>query len=109
MPLPLLFDSWDCRPASVPPRSRLYSLKPIGIGTPFVESLTGYVSRLADAHGVSVGKLVDRELSLMGAKPSRAFGPFVPRDPTTPRGKGRDVERSVRSFPWDNTFFLDVY
>ena len=28
----------------------------------FVESLTGYVSRLADAHAVSVGNLVGREL-----------------------------------------------
>ena len=79
MPLPLLFESWDCRPATVPPRSRLYSLKPIGIGTPFVESLTGYVSRLADAHAVSVGNLVGRELSLVGSKPTHPFGPFVPR------------------------------
>ena len=83
MPLPRLFDSWECSLAAVPPRSRLYSLKPMGIGTPYVESLTGYVSRLADAHAVSVGNLVDRELLVMGAKPSRAFGPFVPRDPTT--------------------------
>ncbi|MGA9059897.1 MAG: TniQ family protein [Terriglobia bacterium] len=67
----------------MPPRSRLYSLTPVGISTPFVESLTGYVSRLADAHAVSVGSLVDRELSVMGTKPPRAFGPFVPRDPTT--------------------------
>jgi len=82
MPLPLLFESWDCRPATVPPRSRLYSLKPMGIGTPFVESLTGYVSRLADAHAVSVGNLVGRELSLVGSKPTHPFGPFVPRAQT---------------------------
>jgi hypothetical protein len=47
-----------------------------------VESLTGYVSRLADAHAVSVASLVDRELSVMGTKPLRPFGPFMPRDPT---------------------------
>ena len=82
MPLPPLFESWDCRPATVPPRSRLYSLTPVGISTPFVESLTGYVSRLADAHAVSVASLVDRELSVMGTKPLRPFGPFMPRDPT---------------------------
>src|SRR5437016_2319425 len=50
-PLPLL-DSWDCEPPALPPRSRLYALEPIGIGTPHVESLTGYVSRIADAHAV---------------------------------------------------------
>ncbi len=66
----------------MPPRSRLYSLRPIGLGTSFVESLTGYVSRLADAHAVSAGNLVERELSVLGAKPARPFGAFVPRDPT---------------------------
>ena len=29
------------------PRSSLYCLKPIGIGTPNVESLGGYISRIA--------------------------------------------------------------
>jgi AraC-like DNA-binding protein len=81
-PLPL-FDSWDCTPAVSPPRSRLCSLQPMGIGTPFVESLTGYVSRLADAHAVSVGDLVGRELLVVGSKPARPFGPFVPRDKPT--------------------------
>lgn len=91
MRLPLLFDCWDCTAPGLPPRSRLYSLKPIGIGTPFVESLTGYVSRLADAHAVSVADLVGRELSLVGSKPVRPFGPFVPRNTTTgPHGfRGR--------------------
>lgn len=56
------YSSWDCSPAILPPRSRLYPLTPIGIGTPFVESLSGYVARLADAHAVSVGNLVVREL-----------------------------------------------
>ena len=57
-----VFDSWDCTPPTMPPRSRLYALQPIGIGTPFVESLSGYLARLADAHAVSVGNLVIREL-----------------------------------------------
>src|SRR5215211_5768424 len=42
----------------LPPRSRLYSLVPIGLGTPYVESLTSYVSRLAVAHCLEVGKLI---------------------------------------------------
>ena len=49
-------------PAAVPPRSRLYSLEPIGIGTPETESLTSYISRLAAAHSVRVRDLVISEL-----------------------------------------------
>jgi hypothetical protein len=44
-----------------------YAIEPIGIGTPFVESLSGYVARLADA--VSVGNLVVRELSALVSTP----------------------------------------
>lgn len=40
-------------------------MQPIGIGTPFVESLSGYLARLADAHAVSIGNLVLRELSTL--------------------------------------------
>lgn len=77
---PLTFDHWDCKLPPIPPRSRLYSLKPIGIGTPFVESLSGYVARLADAHAVSVGDLVGRELSAFASKPLLSFGPFMRRN-----------------------------
>src|ERR1700732_653474 len=44
-----VFDSRDSTPPILPQRSRLYAVEPIGIGTPFVESLSGYVARLADA------------------------------------------------------------
>lgn len=64
-----LFDSWDCTLPPLPKRSRLYALKPLGIGTPLVESLSGYVARLADAHAVSLGNLVGRELSALVANP----------------------------------------
>ena len=64
-----IFDSWDCTPPILPPRSRLYAIEPLGIGTPFVESLSGYVARLADAHAVSVGNLVVRELSALVSAP----------------------------------------
>ena len=63
------FDSWNCTTPVLPPRSRLYALEPIGIGTPFVESLSGYIARLAEAHAVSVGDLVGRELSPSVSKP----------------------------------------
>ncbi|MDR3580518.1 MAG: TniQ family protein [Oryzomonas sp.] len=38
----------------------LYSLKPIGVGTPFVEGLSSYLARLAAAHMVSVSALLRR-------------------------------------------------
>jgi hypothetical protein len=57
------FESWSLSSPPVPPRSRLYSLEPIGIGTALVESLTGYAARFAEAHSVSVGDLVGRVLS----------------------------------------------
>lgn len=45
---------WDLTCPAIPPRSRLFHLAPIGIGTPWTESLTGYLARLAEAHGVLV-------------------------------------------------------
>ena len=46
----------------MPPRSRLYPLVPVGVGTPYTESLTSYITRLADAHCVTTKVLVLREL-----------------------------------------------
>ena len=51
------------------PRSHLYSLQPIGMGSPQVESLTGYVSRLADAHCVSPGSLIASEFKCLLSQP----------------------------------------
>jgi transcriptional regulator with XRE-family HTH domain len=61
MPLDALYDDWDLETPEIPERSRLYCLKPVGIGTCQVESLTGYVARLAEAHDLSVGNLVGRK------------------------------------------------
>ncbi len=58
-----VFESWDLAIEPVVARSRLYSLAPAGVGTAFVESLTGYVARLAEAHAVSAADLVRREVS----------------------------------------------
>jgi hypothetical protein len=43
--------------------TKLFSIKPIGLNTELVESQTSYISRLADAHCVSVGTLVGKELA----------------------------------------------
>jgi transcriptional regulator with XRE-family HTH domain len=45
-------------PAPISPRSRLYRLTPVGLGTNVVESLTSYVARLAGAHQLRVGILL---------------------------------------------------
>lgn len=50
----MAYDLWNLAPRALPPRSRLYSLQPMAIGTPRVESLTSYIMRLAEAHTVSV-------------------------------------------------------
>jgi hypothetical protein len=55
-------EAWDLVVPSLTARSRLYSLAPTGISTAFVESLSGYVERLAAAHAVSAGSLIGREL-----------------------------------------------
>ncbi len=47
---------------SLPKRSRLYNLEPIGIGTPYTESLSGYFTRLAYAHCVAPKELAVKEV-----------------------------------------------
>lgn len=58
-----LYQSLDVQKAAIPPRSRLYHLEPIGVGTPYVESLTGYVARLAQQHCVTVKQLILTEIA----------------------------------------------
>lgn len=64
-----VFEAWDLAPRPLRPRSRLYSMAPEGMGTSFVESLGGYVVRLAEEHAVSTGDLIRRELSLHASPP----------------------------------------
>jgi hypothetical protein len=40
---PIPFEVWAPALEAPPPRSRLYSLEPIGIGTPEVESLSNHL------------------------------------------------------------------
>ena len=68
-----VYQSWDLTPPKAPPRSRLYHLKPIGVGTPRTESCTGYIARLAKEHCVSVHSLFSRELG-SAANNSNLFG-----------------------------------
>ena len=54
-----ILEPWDLTTPVVPPRARFYPLEPIGVGTPLVEGLTGYLLRLAEAHAVPVAALTD--------------------------------------------------
>jgi hypothetical protein len=60
---------WSPEKLQLPERSRLYHLLPVGIGTPFVESLTSYIARLAESHSVLPGILMSRELASVVEKP----------------------------------------
>ncbi|MDH3674029.1 MAG: TniQ family protein [Anaerolineae bacterium] len=57
------YPTWKLALPQLPPRSRLYHLCPLGLGTPLVESLTSYLVRLAQAHCVSVGQLLRHEIA----------------------------------------------
>uniref|UniRef100_B8HXB7 TetR family transcriptional regulator n=1 Tax=Cyanothece sp. (strain PCC 7425 / ATCC 29141) TaxID=395961 RepID=B8HXB7_CYAP4 len=61
--VPFTFSTWDLSKPLTPARSSLFSLKPIGVGTAAVESLTGYIARLAEAHCIWPGDLLAAEFS----------------------------------------------
>jgi hypothetical protein len=54
---------WSPKPLEIPKRSRLFSLEPIGVGTPYTESLSSYLCRLAQEHCVTSHKLVMGEIA----------------------------------------------
>lgn len=54
---------WSPKPLEIPKRSRLFSLEPIGVGTPDTESLSSYLCRLAQEHCVTSGKLIVGEIA----------------------------------------------
>ncbi len=63
MPDSITYESWNCDLTdALPKRSYLYHLRPIGVGAAHVESLTGYIARLAEAHSVPTSVLLTRQL-----------------------------------------------
>ncbi len=50
---------------TIPRRSELYHLEPIGIGTHYVESLTGYAARLAQEHSVTPSTIMKRVIDMV--------------------------------------------
>jgi len=63
------YEEWDETIPPLPSRSRLYRLEPIGIGTPYVESLTSYIARLAELHCISPKTLVMYEILPLQNRP----------------------------------------
>ena len=55
-------DFWPDEHLPVPPRSQLFSLPMIGVGTPGQEALSSYLVRLANLHSVNPNVLVSRVL-----------------------------------------------
>jgi hypothetical protein len=62
---------WDLSNYEIPPRSYFYHLNPIGIGTPYVESLLSYLTRLAYEHSLPLGKLLLLIWQLNSSSPKR--------------------------------------
>ena len=54
---------WNPKPLKIRQPSHLFSVEPIGIGTAITESLSSYLSRLAQEHCVSLQKLIMGEIS----------------------------------------------
>jgi AraC-like DNA-binding protein len=52
------YEHWDLPLPDLPPRSILYQIRPIGIGTPETECLTSYMARLANTYHVTIGCLL---------------------------------------------------
>ena len=93
---PIRFEVWAPAREAPPLRSRLYSLEPIGIGTPEVESLSSYLNRLAQAHCVTVSALIAHELvphvgTPASARARRAASPSR----GVPRGLGQPLARRI--------------
>ncbi len=49
---------WSPKPLELPLRSRLFHIEPVGIGTPYTESLSSYLNRLAQEHCLTSQKLI---------------------------------------------------
>ena len=65
---PTTDESWSIDLPIIPPRSILYSISPIGLGTGDVEGLTSYICLLAEAHCVSPTNLLRYQIEPVAGK-----------------------------------------
>src|ERR1044071_646409 len=85
----------ELNPPTIPQRSRLYSLEPIGLGTSLVESATSYLTRLSVAHSVSVGILFYREVAPLIYRGGMSEKDFLIRPGRILGGKFIKLARSI--------------
>lgn len=86
--------------ASVPSRSRLYPLAPIGLCTPEVERITNYIGRLAKEHCLAVDSLVRHELAPLlkdGSHVRRPSSGLMWKEAYTLNGTGAQAEATVQT------------
>lgn len=86
-----LEDALDHQPLPhVPPRSALFSLSPIGIGTPYQESLLSFLVRTSRAHAVSPRRLISEVFGAVDPAISKlAYAGFFSSLSGTVNGLGR--------------------
>lgn len=76
--------------SELPPRSALFALEPIGIGTSAAEGLISYIVRLAEAYSVGPRRLIRDEFSKVCPDIGKfRHGPFFERDARTVNGLHR--------------------
>lgn len=63
-------------PEDVPPRTWLYPLAPMGVGTPYIEALSSYINRLSEAHCTVPQKLMRL---LLAKAPGEKYHNVYPR------------------------------
>lgn len=77
-----IYGSWNINQPPIPTRSRLFQLEPIGIGTPYVESLSSYLTRLTQCHNVLLGDLVAKEIKPIVPKTYKSKDLFCTKHPS---------------------------
>ncbi|SRR6266498_631350 len=76
--LPENYEHWEPALPEFSPRSALYQIRPVGIGTAETECFTSYLARLAKAHNISLGALSLRYIfPLVNAKRAESGVPFT--------------------------------
>jgi len=71
-----------------PPRSRLFALEPIGIGTPTAEGMISYVVRLASAYSVSPRRLIREEFAKFSPEIAGQYRQFLNKNAVFINGLG---------------------
>ncbi len=96
------YPTWESEPLALPPRTPFYHLEPVGLGTPFVESLTSYVARLAQAHQVSSMTLINHTIRPLACQQFGATlrGQLHARATYKLNGLGRWTKATVPTLQW---------